>query len=300
MESFDLYLFSFGFFSFDFCSLLGRVLTVCELLLGLGLVSGLWRRTVNCCTAAMLLCFSAFLIWRVALGDRESCHCFGPLLELNPGQSLLKNLLMALLLALAWRAPGFRFLEKRRRLMLALTFILGLGTFSAVFAIRPPSIWYRLGTRSEAHLSTKLWAPKAKELGLDRGRQAVAFLSPLCEHCQHCIAKLSTIAARHGLDTSRIHLIFMVVAQKEDENPLLLPYFYELAGIADPGYDSIHIPASEFLPVTDGIMPLVCLFEDGKLLAEYGYNDLDETALAAFLALGDETDEQGCTKEQEE
>lgn len=300
MEGFDLYLFSFGLLSFDLCSLLGRVLIICELLLGLGLLSGLWRRFVNISTAAMLLGLSAFLLWRLLLGDRESCHCFGPLLDLNPGQSLVKNLLLALMLAISWKAPGFAFLNSRPRLMPVLAALIGLALASMVFALRPPSLWYRLGAKNKGELVENLWAPNAEELGLDQGRQLLVFLSPLCEHCQHCISKLTTIVSRHGLDTENIHLVFMVVAQNEEENPLLLPYFFEQAGVGDPHYDTVHLPAAEFISITNGVMPLVCLFEDGELLAEYGYNNLDENALAAFLALGDQTHEQGGAQQQEE
>lgn len=91
VDDFELYVFSFGFASFDLCSLAARAVIAGELILGLGLVSGWWHNFVNSVTAALLVGFSGFLIWRMAAGDGESCHCFGNLVEMNPAQSLVKN-----------------------------------------------------------------------------------------------------------------------------------------------------------------------------------------------------------------
>jgi len=63
----------------------------------------------------------------------------------------------------------------------------------------------------------------------------------------------------------------------------LIPYFYEQAGIDDLGLDTHIITFDLFIPMTDGMMPLVCLFEDGTLIHEYSYSTLDEVSLVDFL-----------------
>ncbi len=285
VEGFDLYLFSFGFFSFDLCSLLARVIVIFELVLGIGLVSGLLRRLVNWSVAAMLLVFSGFLFWRALIGDMDSCHCFGDLVEMNPLQSLIKNAVFGLLLALGWRSG----LECRALVGWIAAATVALAASVTVFAVSPASFWYR-SKGSGQTLSEELWAPVAQEHGLDKGRQAVLFLSPLCEYCQHCAAKVSSMVSRHGSDSSRIHIVFLVIAANPEENPLLVPYFWEKAGTADPGFDTMHLSPDVFLPMTAGEMPLVCLFEDGVLVAEYGYNTLDEKVFTSHLAPSPKSD----------
>lgn len=282
VESFDLYIFSFQLFSFDLSSLFARLLIICELLLGLGLMSGFWRRTVNWCCVAMLGVFSAILVWRWAIGDTGSCHCFGDVLDMNPWQSLLKNAGFSVLLALGWKAPKKDWLPSRmwRGIITAAVSILVTLT---VFLVWTPGIWWRWMGHHSTDLVEEQWQPYSEEYGYNEGRQVVLFLSPLCEHCQHCISKVSTIISRHDLPKDRIHSVFMILASNPEENPLLLPYFYEKAGIEDPGLDTHHISVDDFIPMTDGSMPLICLFEDGVLVTEYSYNTLDEKAFVEFL-----------------
>lgn len=282
MESFDLYVFSFRLFSFDLSSLAARFLIIAELLLGLGLMSGFWRKTVNWCCAIMLGGFSLFLAWRWALGDQASCHCFGDVLDMNPWQSLLKNAGLAALLAVGWKAPGKDWLDSRLWKSIV-TAAACIAVTLAVFLFWTPGFWWRIvGHRSE-NLVEEKWEPFRDEYGLDKGREVVLFLSPLCEHCQHCISKVSTVIDRHSLPEDRFHLVFMTVTDQPEDMEKLIPYFFEQAPTADRGLDRHIITYDLFLPMTDGMMPLVCLFEDGRLAAEYSYNTLDEKALVDFL-----------------
>ena len=292
MESFELYIFSFQLFDFDLCSLAARVLVACELLLGLGLVSGIWRRAVNWCSAAMLGGFSAFLLWRILLGDKGSCHCFGDLLDMSPWQSLLKNAVLAVLLALGWKSPlrdaadlvSSRFPRiKASVCRIAATAVVAIASFTVVFATNPPSIYFRM-VRGGNDLSVERWRPFSDEYGLSEGREVVLFMSPLCEHCQHCAAKVSTILERHDLDTSRMHIVFTTVTDQPEDMEKLIPYFYRQAGIKPLGLDTHVITYDLFIPMTDGSMPLVCLFEDGSLVKEYSYSTLSESALVDFLS----------------
>lgn len=301
MESFELYVFSFGFLGFDLCSLLSRILVSSELIIGIGLISGIWRRAVNWTCAAMLGVFSIFLLWRWALGDNQSCHCFGDVLEMNPWQSLLKNLVIGALLAFGWDAPKRDMVTVLKEKFPALRDALcravvaatvSLASFSVVFATNPASLYFRIFSRSNS-FSEQLWKPVSDEFSLSDGRQAVMFLSPLCEHCQHCASKVSTILLRHDLDLSRLHVVFMTVTDNEADMDVLIPAFYEKAGIKPFDVDTHILGYERFIPMTDGIMPLVCLFEDASLLKEYSYSTLDEKAFVEFLLPGEESHDNG-------
>ena len=49
MESFELYIFSFGFAGFDLCSFAARFVVIAELIIGLGLASGQYFRFFHFC-----------------------------------------------------------------------------------------------------------------------------------------------------------------------------------------------------------------------------------------------------------
>ncbi|MBQ0044598.1 MAG: DoxX family protein [Bacteroidales bacterium] len=291
MESFELYVFSFQLFSFDLCSFAARLLVACELVLGLGLISGIWRRTINWLCAATLGGFSLFLMWRIILGDDSSCHCFGDVLDMNPWQSLLKNAVLALLLFLGWKAPEHdiadffcsRFPKFRTsvcRILIAC--LLSAASFTAVFAICPPSFYHRWTSRTQ-NLSQELWQPFSDDFGYSEGNHIVLFFSPLCEHCQHCAAKVNSILARHDLDHSRIHVVFMDLYDDPSIMDRAIPYFYEQAGIDELPFDSHKISYEDMIPMTDGVIPLVCLFADGRLVEEYSYSTLDESVFSDFV-----------------
>lgn len=292
MESFELYVFSFQLFSFDLCSFAARLLVACELVLGLGLISGIWRRTMNRLCAAMLGGFSLFLAWRMLLGDNSSCHCFGDVLDMNPWQSLVKNAVLAILLSLGWNAPERDLAQlmcswfpkfRIRACRIITAFMLAAASFTAVFALCPPSFYHRWTSHSQ-YLSVEQWGAYSDEYGYSEGKHIVLFFSPLCEHCQHCAAKVNTILERHpDLDLSRIHVVFMDLYDDPGTMDRAIPYFYEQAGIEELPLDSHRISYEDMIPMTDGVIPLVCLFDDGKLVREYSYNTLDESAFADFV-----------------
>lgn len=292
MESFELYIFSFQLMGFDMCALASRILIGVELILGLGLVSGIWRRAVNWLCAVMLGGFSLFLVWRMALGDEESCHCFGELLDMNPWQSLLKNAVLGGLLAVGWGSPVCDVVDWAqclwKRLNTRLCRILSalavtVAVFVTIFCCRPPGFYYRL-VRHTTDLSVEAWHQNTSDWGVDEGRGVFLLFSPLCEHCQHCAAKVQTIIDRNNLDTSYFHVVFTTVTDRPEDMKKLVPYFYDKAGIEPFAFDTRIMGYEEFIPMTDGIMPLVCLFEDGVLVKEYSYNSLDEAFLVNFIS----------------
>lgn len=106
LESFELYIFSFGYAGFDLCSIAARLIIIAEFLLGIFLAFNILPRLTRWLTGLSLAGFSIFLLWRAFIGDVESCHCMGNMVDMNPMQSLIKNIILALLLAYVWKDHG--------------------------------------------------------------------------------------------------------------------------------------------------------------------------------------------------
>jgi len=288
MESFELYIFSFGLFSFDLCSVAARFLICSELLLGLGLVSGLWRKTVNYLCALMLGGFSIFLVWRLAVGDEGSCHCFGDVLDMNPWQSLIKNAVFAALLAGGWNYKLPAFMDKvSKKIWLLVTILLSVACFATVFIVNPPDMVVRWRTGSSDYLVMDKWEQYAEEADVvdDGDHRVVLFLSPYCEHCQHCAAKLTRMIERHDLYTGDFFIVFMYPYDEEGHDMAPLEEaFFEGAGVEDLGIPRLYLSYLEFIPLTRGLQPLVCLFDGTTKVAEYDGLTLDENFLVEFLS----------------
>lgn len=273
---FELYIFSFGFASFDLCTLAARLIIAGEFILGLGLISGWWHHFVNGVTAALLVGFSAFLLWRMSEGDTASCHCFGNLVDMNPAQSLLKNAAALAVLIFAWIFPGEINIHKHRGLIAA---VLSAAVLVAVPAINPPDFWFRLTGSGSSDLNAEKFREAADTTGLLSGRQMVCFYSLTCENCRQCAVKMAGIIRRDNLPQDRIHCYFM---EEYVDMPQAISIFYDKFG-AGLHLPYLWAPVLDFLPITNGSMPLVCLFEDGALVREYDRLTVDEEYISDFL-----------------
>lgn len=103
LDQFEIYIYSFHFFSFGFCFLAARLVVAGELLLGALLLSNKFHRLASMLNILLLLGFILFLGFVQLSGRTDSCHCFGEVLPFNPLQSILKNAVLLLLSLYAWR-----------------------------------------------------------------------------------------------------------------------------------------------------------------------------------------------------
>ena len=273
LESFELYIFSFGYAGFDLCSIAARLIIIAEFLLGIFLAFNILPRLTRWLTGLSLAGFSIFLLWRAFIGDVESCHCMGDLVDMNPMQSLIKNIILALLLAYVWKDHG-RILKHQ----IPVACITSAAIIIVVFLAFPPDFYYR-GSSESHDLSEEAFRPVADSLGLSTGKRAVCFYSGSCEHCKHCVSKMAGIISRHSLPKDSVFVLFMQTHENQDS--VATSFFTEKGeGLVLP-YDYLH--PVDFIPLTNGSMPLVVLFEDGELVKEYDYLSINEKELAAFF-----------------
>ena len=273
MESFELYIFSFGFATFDICSLVARAVVIMEFLLGSFLVFNLLHRFTKWITASFLAIFSIFLLWRMIAGDTESCHCMGDVIDMNPIQSLIKNAVLAIMLAFSWNTDSRVF--NRQNLI---AFLTAAVTAATVFLVCPPDFYYR-NTSESNDLSQEAFRPVADSLDLSKGRRIICFYSATCEHCRHCASKMAGIIRRHDIPLDSVSVLFMQTHAAQDS--VVTAFYAEHGdGLVLP-YHDLH--PFDFIPLTNGSMPLVTLFMDGNLVKEYDYLSIDEKELASFF-----------------
>ena len=261
IDDFELYVFSYGFFSLNVTYILVRLCIAVELLTGVLLALGWWRRQVCLLALAMLLFFSLFLCYAALAGRNESCQCFGRLAEMNPGQSLLKNavLIAMTLLYAKLNAVHPSPTTGRIKTKSLLTVVLGVAVTAGVFCVSVPDNW--MFGRSESRYDHVLFeaaiAPDGA-LGADSlcsGPQLVAFVTPGCPYCRMSREKLESIAKRNHLDTARFHY-----------------------------YDPADLPEGLFLDITYGQRPLVVLLDEGRQVATYHYRNINEREISRTLA----------------
>lgn len=275
MDKFEIYVYSYHFFSLNASFIVARLAIILELVLGLGLVSHTLHKLYWWGSVAMLLGYSLLLIYALTLGRTDSCHCFGDFLQLNPKQSLIKNgVLMLLFLPIfkmeSWKTP-FRWLI----LILAI-----MASSIAVFVISPPD---NLTSNSdpEQNLQIELFdemldAAPLDGLHLREGKQVVCFFSTSCDYCQSAARKLSLMQQFYGFSEDDITYVFM-------GNEEGIEKFYEQSESARY-HDMLYPDVARLLKAVNGNLPVIVFLEDGSVVHEYGFRNMDEAEIKAFMA----------------
>lgn len=265
IDAFEIYLFSFGWFSLGTAYLLARLVIAAEYTLGLMLIANLCPKTAWWGAVAMLAGFSVFLGWLALSGNRDNCNCFGELVNLNPVQSLVKN---AAMLALLLPTYGVRpFKSRLKKLWIVLMAVVPLA---AVLIVSPPDNWrYSAYDRSEP--VNRQAFQEALEQGLlpdslTEGDRVVCFYSLKCRFCKLSARKIVTLRERGEFSEAPLIAVF---GRGEDTDT---SEFLEETGIA---FEEIHfIEPSDFLRITNGAFPLILLLHNGEITATYNYRNL--------------------------
>ncbi len=275
MDRFEIYVYSYHFFSLNFSFIVARLAIILELVLGIGLISHCLHKLMWWGSMAMLVGYSLLLIYALRLGRTDSCHCFGDFLQLDPKQSLIKNgVLMALFFPIfrmeSWKTP-FRWL----------IFILAvMASTIGVFVASPPDNYtsnYDPDHNLQAELfDTMLDDAPLDSLNLREGKQVVCFFSTSCEYCQTAARKLSLMQQFHGFPPERITYLFM-------GNEEGVAGFYEQSESARYR-DLLYPDVSRLVKVVNGNFPVVVLMEDGIVIREYGFRNMKEEEIKSFFA----------------
>lgn len=274
MDQFEIYIYSYHFFSLNFSFLVARAAIIVELVLGIGLVSNTLHKFYWWGSMIMLVGYCMLLLYALHLGRTDNCHCFGDFLQFDPKQSLVKNgVLLLLFLPLygmgEWETP-FRWL------ILCVAVIV---SSVAVFFISPPDN-YTPAYNEDHNLQVELLDEMLDEAPLDslrlrEGRQVVCFFSTGCEYCQMSARKLSLMQQFYGFPDDRITYVFMGTNEG-------IAKFYELSESV-PYRDVIYPDMVQLLKAINGVFPTIVFMDNGEPVHEYGFRNMKEEEIKAFF-----------------
>lgn len=265
IDAFEIYLFSFGWFSLGTAYLLARLVIAAEYTLGILLIANFYPRLAFWGALAMLAGFTVFLAVLALAGNRDNCNCFGEWVNLSPVQSIWKNLGMLALLLLSAGVPAFRIRHKPLWLILACVVPL-----AGVLIASPPDNW-RYDSYARHELINEQAFREAVESGIlphsvVEGDHVVCFYSLKCRFCKMSAQKLVTLRSRGDFLDAPVIMIF---GRGEDTNATP---FLEETGLQP---DEIHfIEPSDFLRITNGAFPLILVMQGDAIAEKYNYRNL--------------------------
>ena len=253
MDQFEIYIYSYHFFSLNVSFMVARLVIILELVLGIGLISHCLHKLMWWGSMAMLGAYSILLVYAVATGRSDNCHCFGDFLQFDPKQSLIKNGVLMLLFLMVYRMEGWK--TPFRWLILCLAI---MASTIGVFVVSPPD---HLTSNSypEQNLQMDLFNEMLDDAPLDTlnlrdGKQVICFFSTSCEVCQMAAHKLSLMQQFYGFPAENITYIFM----GDNEG---VTRFYEQSE-SSRYRDVLYMDVVQLLKSVNGNFPVVVLLED--------------------------------------
>lgn len=268
-DSFELYIFSFEFFSLGASFILARLVICMEFILGLWLMLNTHPKASAISALSVLGGFSAFLMALMLLGNRDSCHCFGEFVDLSPGQSLIKNGVL-IALSLASMGEGLApFKLPHKKLILSSIAVLSVA---AVFIISLPDN-FRYSSFSIDGFNQEQFNTAVSEglvsSNLAQGEDLICFFSFSCNFCHMTAQKLGIMLRQGQFENADVHII--VGGDYEDFNASQQQFFEG----TKMEYDTIDsIKSTSFVNITNGNLPVVVHMRDGQLIEQWTYRDL--------------------------
>ena len=276
MDKFEIYIYSYHFFSLNASFMVARLAIILELVLGIGLISHCLHKLMWWGSIAMLAGYSLLLIYAMYLGRTDSCHCFGDFLQLDPKQSLVKNGVLMLLFLPIYRMESWK--TPFRWLILCITVMVST---IAVFVISPPDN-LTSNADPEQNLQLELFNEMLDDAPLDalnlrEGKQVVCFFSTSCDYCQMAAHKLSLMQQFYGFPKENITYLFM-------GNEESIAKFYEESGSAQYR-DVLYPDVARLLKAINGNFPTIVFLENGEVVHEYGFRNMNEAEIQAFMVI---------------
>ncbi len=278
IDEFEIYIYSFNIFSFLLTTFVSRIIIIGEFILGLFLILKINYKFTWRISLLTLTLFTLFLTYTAIFRQDANCHCFGELIELNPLESIVKNLILILLLLLS-QQPTVNGQQPTTKVLVVL-----LTCSLLVFIISPPDSIYKMLYSTEKEVSsidlyesfdeiTKIDF-KEDELIFDsisdfntKENQLIVIVSSGCKYCKLGMKKLSLMMKKEELSTENIDVFIW-------GSPEGIVNFRKETMTED--YDYWHIMPNKAIDITYGRFPIFIMMENKNIIKVGDFRDLDD------------------------
>ena len=273
IDSFEVYIYSFGIVNYVTVTILSRLLIFIELLIGISLIFKIYFRQIWWLTMLMMAGFTIFLIYTAIFRNDSNCHCFGDLIKLNPTQSIFKNIITIALLLFIRKEKSHDYKPLLRKWLVALTIV---TSFVISFVLLPMDVIYNRIYSEKENVNTVAFYESISDttfVDLQHGRYLINYALAGCKFCRLGAEKVTMMLDMHGISHDRLK--FFVGGSDE-----AIARFIELTGTSD--FEHWKIPAPEFMSITYGRFPLYVFIEDSKVVKAGDFRILDDKMIKAL------------------
>lgn len=288
IDEFEIYIYSFNVINFFVTTIFSRLIIAGELTLGLFLIFDLYHKFTWRLTLCVECVFTIFLIFTAIFRNDANCHCFGDLIELNPIESIVKNVVVILLL-LFIKTQRLRDSETQRKKTKAncrvLPSLIVVSALLVVFVITPMDSVYNKIFSTEKNISTidlydsfddmlkieftdeEITVDSTTAFIPDDEKQLLVIVSSGCKYCRIGVKKLSLIARNKDIDADKINIV--IWGNREG-----IMNFRELT--ETHLYSYWHIMPHQAIDITYGRFPVFIYLEGTKIVDIGDFRNIDD------------------------
>lgn len=296
IDNFEIYIYSFGIFSFTLTTVLSRLVIAAEILLGLGLILRINYKQVWSLSMLMMVFFTFFLVYVMIFRNDDNCNCFGDLIKLNPSESIYKNIVSILLLLAIRKEKNAVYKPKFRK------WLAGISIAVAVilpFVVFPMDSVYNKIVSKDNNINTMAFENSLQDsvnitklnfipendtliiqrdslarLDISGDKYIISYVSAGCRFCKIGSEKLMMIFNRNNI--SERHLKFLIWGYDED-----IIEFMKGTGTEDCEFWFISPYMS--LDITFGRFPVYVFTDNGTISNTCDFRELTENEIRWFL-----------------
>ncbi|MBO2522989.1 MAG: hypothetical protein CW336_03905 [Bacteroidetes bacterium] len=273
IDNFEVYIYSFGLFSYTWTTFFSRLLIFIELMVGISLIMKIYFKQIWWLTMLMMVGFTLFLVYAAIFRNDSNCHCFGDLIELNPTQSIFKNIFTIALLLFIRKERSYDYKPLLKKWLVAITLLLSLAI---PFILVPMDVIYNKIYSEKDNVNTVAFYESMSDstfVGIQSGRYLINYALAGCKYCRLGAEKVTMMIDRHGISHDKLKFII----GGSDE---AIAKFVEATGTSD--YQHWKIPAPQFMAITYGKFPLFVFIEDGKVMKVGDFRILDDNMILSL------------------
>ena len=131
------------------------LLALAESLLGAALITGVWKKVVAILTGILIVFFTIITLLLAIFNPEMECGCFGEVIHLSNFQTLLKNIILLALAAIAFIPLGSIGESRKKKIIPFLIVAVSLAGFTLYSLSSIPMVDYTAFTPGSELLSSK-------------------------------------------------------------------------------------------------------------------------------------------------
>ncbi len=282
IDEFEIYIFSYNILTFLATTFVSRIIIAGEFILGAFLILKIYYDFTKKTILSILVLFTFFLTYTVIFRNDDNCHCFGEFIELNPLESIVKNIVIIALLA-ATNMKGLH--DKKKRNQRALSILIAACSLLAVFVVSPPDSIYKMIYSTDKEVSSidlyesfdevvkidfnedEIVFDSTSYFNLNEGEQLIAIVSSGCKYCKLGLKKLSLIMKKENVNIDNVNVFIW-------GSPEGIVNFRKETLTED--YSYWHIMPGKAIDVAYGRFPIFVWLEDKKIVNTGDFRDIDD------------------------